>query len=106
MINEITGKCNDKSSIIDSIKSDNVLYYDAKNITNSLGKYFSTVGENYANKITPPAKTIESYLGKIPINNHSIYLPPTDKNEIKKLINKLENKHSSGCGRISNTILK
>ena len=106
IINEINGKCNDKSNIIESIKTNNISYYDAKNITNSLGEYFSTVGENYANKIPTSNKTIESYLGKIPINTNSIYLSPTDKNEIKKLIGKLENKHSSGYDKISNIILK
>ena len=71
-----------------------------------MGEYFSTVGENYANKIPTANKTIESYLGKIPININSIYLSPTDKNEIMKLIGKLENKHSSGYDKISNIILK
>ena len=106
IINEINGKCNDKSNIIESIKTNNISYYDAKNIMNSLGEYFSTVGENYANKIPTSNKPIESYLGKIPINTNSIYLSPTDKNEIKKLIGKLENKHSSGYDKISNIILK
>ena len=77
-----------------------------KNITNSLGEYFSTVRENYANKIPASNKTIESYLEKIPINTNSIYLSPTDKTKIKKLISKLENKHSSGYDKISNIILK
>ena len=31
---------------------------------------------------------------------------PTDKNEIKKLINNLQNKHSSGYDNITNVILK
>ena len=106
IINEIKGKCNDKSSIIESIKINNISYHDAKNITNSLGEHFSTVGENYANKIPTPNKNIKIYLGEIPINNQSIYLPPTDKEEITKLINRLENKHSSGYDKISNFILK
>ena len=106
IINEIKGKCNDKSSIIESIKINNISYHDAKNITNSLGEHFSTVGENYANKIPAPNKNIKNYLGEIPINNKSIYLPPTDKEEIMKLINRLENKHSSGYDKISNLILK
>ena len=106
IINEIKGKCNDKSNIIESIKSNDITYYDAKNITNSLGEYFSTVGENYANKIPKPEKSITSYLRDIPTNNRSIYLPPTNKYEITKLINRLENKQSSGFDKISNMILK
>ena len=106
MINEITGKCNDKSCVIDSTKSDNIEHYDAKNITNSLGRNLSTVGETYANKIPSSITPIEGYLGRFPSNTNSIYLPPTDTNEIKKLITKLENKYSSGYDRISNIILK
>ena len=83
IINEIKGKCNDKSSIIESIKINNISYFDAKNITNSLREHFSTIGENFANKMPAPNKNIKSYLGEIPNNNKSIYLPPTDKMKSK-----------------------
>ena len=106
IINEIKGKCNDKSNIIESIKANDITYYDAKNITKSLGEYFSTVGENYANKIPAPDKNITSYLREIPINNKSLYLPPTNRDEIMKLISGLMNKQSSGFDKISNIILK
>ena len=71
-----------------------------------MGEYFSTVGNKYANNIPKSNNTIENYLEKIPNNDRSIYLAPTDKTEIENLINKLENKNSSGYDKISNTILK
>ena len=51
MINKISGKNNDKTSIIDYIKVDNIEYYDSSGITNNLCKYFANIGENLAYKI-------------------------------------------------------
>ena len=51
MINKISGKNNDKTSIIDYIKVDNIEYYDSQGITNNLCKYFTNIGENLASKI-------------------------------------------------------
>ena len=43
---------------------------------------------------------------KIPPNDYSIFLTPTSKTEITKLISSLKNKNSSGHDGISNKILK
>ena len=51
MINKISGKNNDKTSIIDYIKVENIEYYDSLGITNNLCKYFANIGENLASKI-------------------------------------------------------
>ena len=106
MINSITNKTNDKTTLIDSLKIDNIEYYDSSSISNNLCKYFATVGENLSAKIPKPKKTIASYLSKIQRNNNSLFLTPTSPLEISKLIDNLPQKHSSGNDNISNIILK
>ena len=62
MINSCIGKTNDKSTIIDHLRVENIDITDSKKIANEFGRYFSTVGDHYANKIKDPNKNIESYL--------------------------------------------
>ena len=65
MINNIAGKLNDKTNIIESIKVDNMEYFDAFGITNRLCKYFAHVGENFSAKIPKSKKNINEYLSHI-----------------------------------------
>ena len=44
MINNISGKTNDKTTLIDSVKVDNIEYFDAFGVTNNLCKYFYACG--------------------------------------------------------------
>ena len=106
MINKISGKNNDKTSIIDYIKVDNIEYYDSLGITNNLCKYFANIGENLASKIPKSKKHINEYLAKIKRNEKSLFLRPTSEQEINKIIEKLPNKNSSGHDNISNILLK
>ena len=106
MINKISGKNNDKTSIIDYIKVDNIEYYDSVGITNNLCKYFANIGENLLSKIPKSNKSINEYLAKIKRNEKSLFLRPTSEQEIDKIIEKLPNKNSSGYDNISNILLK
>ena len=63
-------------------------------------------GKTLQNKIPQGKHNIKHYLDKIPQNNHSIFLTPTSKTEMIKLIGSLKNKNSSGHDGISNRILK
>ena len=77
----------------------------SKNIANAFNNYFVNVGPNLANNIKNiNATSAESYLNKQNIN--SIFLRPTDQNEILKIISEMKNKHSSGYDDISSTVLK
>ena len=100
MINSCIGKTNDKSTIIDHLHVENIDITDSKKIANEFGRYFSTVGDHYANK------NIESYLKVIPRNTKSIFLNPTTGEEIRSLISKLPNKKSNCFDNIDNIILK
>ena len=82
MINSCIGKTSDKTTIIDHIHVDNIDIFDSKRISNEFGKYFSTIGNQYSNKIRPPNKSINSYLNVIPKNTKSIFLAPTTSEEI------------------------
>ena len=63
---------NDKNSAIEYLKIDNLDIYDTKLITEEFAKHFSSVGSNYANRITNPHTTFTEYLRNIPNNPKSI----------------------------------
>ena len=50
VINQVIDKINDKASCIDCIKVDHIEYYQPKDISNHLGKYFADIGQNFAEK--------------------------------------------------------
>ena len=106
LVNSCIGKTNDKSTIIDHLKIDNLEIRDSKQIANEFGHYFSKIGKIYADKIKPSKTNISDYLKVIPRNAKSLYLTPTTNSEIIRLINKLPNKNSSGYDGIDNVILK
>ena len=106
MINRITGKMNDKSNAIEYLKVENIEIYDTKIISEEFAKHFSSVGSMYANKITQSHNTFNQYLRNIPNNPISMFMAPTNRTEIEKLIDKLPNKTSKGHDDISNILLK
>ena len=54
IINEMSVRHNNKSSLIDCLKINNVLKYDAAKITNKFGEYFSSVGKDFAKRFLSP----------------------------------------------------
>ena len=105
-INNITKNVNDKTCLIDYIKVDNILYTEAKQISNKFGNYFASIGKKVATKGGNSQIKITDYISKIENQPKSIFLTPCDCSEIKSLINKLPNKSSSGHDKVSNTLLK
>ena len=106
MINKLTNKERDKSNMIECLKINNIMEYNAKAIAQEFGKYFSRIGIEYANKVDKPIKNIGQYVSNIPQNPSSIYLVPCTKIELDNIINKLPNKNSAGFDNISNKLLK
>ena len=96
LINEIAGKKNDKSNLVEYLKIDDVQVYSANKISNSFTKYFSGVGKKFAEKIPVPSKPITEYLRLMGSNTKSIFLTPTE----------LPTKNSSGYDNVSNVLLK
>ena len=106
LINSCMGKHNDKSTVIDYLKIDNLEICDSRQIANEFGSYFSKIGNKYAENIKPPNTDIKDYLKVIPRNAKSLYFTPTTDREVMKLISNLPNKKSSGYDNVDNIILK
>ena len=105
-INQVIGRNNDKSTCISELKTEKLVITRQIDIANELGRFFSTVGEKFANNTPKPEKDIDHYLSLILRNHNSIFLAATNPNEICKLIEKLPNKKSSGYDNIDNILLK
>ena len=106
VINEVSGQTNDKTSLIDYITIDKVRVYQGAKITNHFANYFSTVGKCFTERIPKPKKNIAHYLSCIRQNESSLFLAPCTSIELKKLLDGLPNKTSSGYDNISNILLK
>ena len=105
-INKVIGQTNDKTTVIDRLKVDNITKYEPTSIANELGNYFSSVGKNFANKIKHPQNSITHYLDKIKRNDKSLYMKPATQTEISNIIDNLPNKTSSSHDSITNVLLK
>ena len=92
--------------MIDSLKINNIQVTNGSLIVNEFAKYYSNVGKNLAQGMPKPKRTIESYLKEVQNNQKSIFLTLVTNLEVKKIINNLLPKHSSGLDNINNKILK
>ena len=106
LINRVIGKTSNKKHIINSLRIDGTVQQDSTAISAELCSFFSSVGENYANKINSDPYEINNVLNKIPNNTRSMFSKPTSRQEIEQLIQKLPCKNSSGHDDISNNLLK
>ena len=106
IINEIAGKHSNKSSLVEYLKVDNIKEYGAKKISNRFAKYFAEVGKTFAEKIPKSSMSITAYLKLLQSNKSSLFLNPTHEDEVKRLVDKLPMKNSSGHDNISNILLK
>jgi len=69
--------------------------------------YFTNIGENYSNKIPPSMNTSAYYLNRRKKKNpNSIFLTPTDSNEIITILKTLKSKKSAGHDQLSTVFLK
>ena len=83
---------NKNNSVSKLVINNNELTND-KDIANELNKHFTTIGKNLADKVIPQeSNSFKTYLTD-PINN-SLFLRPTDTNEIINEINQMKNKSS------------
>jgi endonuclease V-like protein UPF0215 family len=104
ILNDVLGKHKNKHNSIAYININGIKSYNKRDIANEFCKYFSSVGATLANKIPKPNHEFQYY-----VNNKidkSIYLEPTNCEEIKKIITNLKNKTSHGHDKINNQYLK
>ena len=93
-------------NIITKLVVDHKEYTKCTEICNAFGNHFSTVGKKYAEKIKQSKNSLDHYCNKIPRNKNSMYLNPTNTQEISNIINSLANKSSHWYDQISNKLLK
>ena len=106
IIHKIVQKQNDKSSIIECLEINKFQCFETKLIADEFGKFFSTVGNQYAKKIGNPVILSNEDLSKMPRKTKSIYFTPVTESEIMTIIEKLHNKNSHGHDGLSNKFIK
>ena len=74
--NVACSKYNDKSCIIECIRTGELQTYESKAIANEMAKYFATVGKTYADKISNSSKSINDYNSLLPMNPKSLFMHP------------------------------
>ena len=101
LLNELKGKSNERSKfpILTSTqkKFNKPTERDNANVFN---EYFSNIGKKVSEHLD------KTYEPNFPKNPYSMFLTKTDEKEIKEIINKLDDKSSSGYDSISNKIVK
>ena len=106
LINQVINKTNRKSQVLESLRVDNLLRYSPMEITKGFCDHFANVSKTYSDRVQPSRVLVETYNEKINMNDNSMFLSPTDKQEINSLIMNLPVKNSSGYDEISNNLLK
>ena len=105
-INKLCNSQNDKSSVVQMLRINDKKCCNSQSIVNEFGRYFSTVGENFASKIPKSNKGINDYLKAIQSSTQSLFMTPSTVTETKRLLNNLPNKGSCGIDDINNILLK
>ena len=106
ILNQVIGKMKNKGSIIPFITVEGLKIHSPHRIANEFGKFYSTIGESMAPKITQDQHNIDYYLSKMPRNITSLVMRSTNVTELEHIIHKLPNKTSCGHDTISNSLLK
>jgi hypothetical protein len=104
ILNNLIGKQNDKSNIIEQIKTNHEIVSDPTKIANAFLQHFTTIGAKLANEIKPSKKSALSFMQDAA--KHSMFLSPTDPMEIEQIINHLKGKKTAGVDGISTKLLK
>ena len=101
----IIGRVNDKSNLVSVFKINNVQVTDNTTISNGFCDFFAEIGKTYSDKIGRANKSSLDYLGNNR-NKQTIFLSPTDPNEIHKIVTSLKTKNSSGHDGFSTKFIK
>lgn len=105
-INSMIGKTNDKSNTSQIFKHGNATISGLNEISNGFCEYFTNVGPSLANKIPNAKRSASCYLNSRRPNPTSLFMGPTDKDEIQSIISSLKPKNSAGHDNINTKLLK
>ena len=106
IINSLSGKNNNKNSMIDHLKINNIELHKESEIAKTFAEHLSGVGRCFTSKIPKSNKNCSDYLSSTPSSNSNLFLAPTNPIEIMQIISKLPNKKSVGYDTINNILLK
>ncbi len=102
-LNELIGKSHDKTSCT-SIKIDNGVITDTKQISNTFCEFFTTVGQKCAESIPAARMPFTHHLTQA--YNHSFFLSPVTPGDLISIISRMKSKSSYGNDNISSKLLK
>ena len=97
-------KTTDKTSNIHTIKHKDTSWDTETGIAKAFCDYFTNVGPSYAENIPNPKKHYTQYMGNT--NPNSLFMNPTDTQEILNIIKNMKPKTSSGHDNINAKMLK
>ncbi len=107
VINIAIGKLNDKASITNTFLVNGTEITDTGVISEKFCDYFTNIGIDFANKIPPSHTSANAYMTKSKFRNpQSMFLAPTDQNEILGILNGLKAKNSTGHDNLSSKLFK
>ena len=93
ILNKLLGKNHDKSNP-QIFNINNIQTEDKSKISNAFCSYFTDIGNQCAASIGPSSKQFNEYL--IGNCSKSLFLHPTDKRDVIRIINELKPKNSCG----------
>ena len=105
VLNSIVGRTKDKSRVSDTFLIEGKKETCCAKIADNFCEYFTNIGKQYAEAIPKSNKLPQQYMNNVP-NRDSIFLSPTDPDEILKIIRSFKAKNSSGDDGISMNLLK
>ena len=83
--------------------NNDIIIGERTTIGNTCNKYLTSIGSELAKHIEiPPVISVLDYLGKR--NERSMFLTPTDKEEVIRSVDSCGNKYSADCDGIKNVI--
>ena len=104
ILNKLIGKSNNKNEVTSFFNINGTLTNDRIIISNSFCDFFSNVGPNLAKKIPAANQAFNTFLhGNY---DDTIFLSPTDPEEVQKILSNIRPKKSCGIDGISNDMLK
>ena len=106
IINETLGKTNQKNNLPMFIEHNNTLITDSNSISNTFNDYFANIGSDLASNICADGNNemYKQYL--LTQSQCTCKFEKIHEDDILKIINKMDNKSSSGYDMFSNKIIK
>jgi len=95
MLITLIGIKNYKSRISDPFKIDNKFTKDSNKIANKFCEYFSGMGKTFGSKMPYPDKSFHYHLKYTANYQRSMFMLPTDPEEVSRIITSLKSYKSS-----------